>query len=271
MRIVSICPSNTEIVAALGLADQLVGLDRASDFPTEVQKLPRVGPDIGVDVDRIKALQPDLVLSSLSVPGMERNLAELDAAGLPQFVVDASSLDEIWASILTVGRLLGAGARASALVDERRRRLDRVRAAAARFPRPARVYLEWWPKPLIVPGRRCWTTEMMQIAGGENIYADVDARSTPVDAADVARRAPDLMLTCWCGVPHAHQRPGRLPEREGWAQIPAVVTGHVFAAEEALFGRPGPRVVEGVEWLHQRLADWAAFEEDTLTSFEVSA
>lgn len=271
MRVVSICPSNTEILWVLGLTEHLVGLDRSSDFPPEIHRLPRVGPDLSVDVEKIEGLKPDLVLSSLSVPGMEKNLHNLDALGIPHYVVDDRSLHDVYRSIVAIGRMFGVGKRAEQVVTDMKHRLDRVAQQSTRFPRRARVYLEWWPKPLIVPGRVCWTTEMIELAGGEALYRHLDVRSAPVDPADVVRRAPDVVLTCWCGVPHGNQRPGRVSERPGWDRVPAVVTGHVWAAEECFFGRPGPRLVEGVEWLHERLAEWAQFEEDTTTSFEVSA
>lgn len=271
MRIVSICPSNTEILWFLGLGDQIVGLDRSSDWPPELHRLPRVGPDLSIDVEKIQGLKADIVLSSASVPGMEKNLTELDAAGVPHFVVDAQSLDDVFRSIQVVGRLFGVGARAEQVVSDMRRRLDRVAAKGRKFPRRAQVYLEWWPKPLITPGKACWTNQMIEIAGGENTFKHLDGRSAPIEANDVLKRGPDVILTCWCGVPHNHQRPGKVSEREGWSRVPAVVTGHVFAAEECYFGRPGPRVIEGVEWLHERLSDWAQFEEDSSTSFEVSA
>jgi iron complex transport system substrate-binding protein len=82
-------------------------------------------------------------------------------------------------------------------------------------------------------------------------------RSTPVEDAAVPAREPDLLLTCWCGVPHERQQPGKLLNRPGWTEIPGVRDGQVFAAEERYFGRPGPRLVEGVEWLHERIAAWA--------------
>jgi iron complex transport system substrate-binding protein len=271
MRIVSICPSNTEILWFLGLGDQVVGLDRSSDWPPELHRLPRVGPDLSVDVEKIQGLKADIVLSSSSVPGMEKNLADLDAAGVPHVVVDARDMEGVFGSIQLVGRLFGVAPRADALVSELRRRLDVVQAKSRRFPRRAQVYLEWWPKPLITPGAECWTNQMIAIAGGENVFGQLPGRSAPIEAADVIRKGPDVILTCWCGVPHQNQRPGKVPEREGWARVPAVVTGHIFAADEAFFGRPGPRVVEGVEWLHEHLAGWAQFEEDSCTSFEVSA
>jgi iron complex transport system substrate-binding protein len=258
VRIVSLCPSNTEIVAALGRASELVGLDRSSDWPPDITALPRVGPDLDVDVDAIAALRPDLVLSSSSVPGMEGNLDRLDAAGVPHVVVDAQSIDGVYASILLVGRLLGEGSRARAVVATMRAELDAIRAGAISRARRPRVYLEWWPKPLIAPGARCWTTEMIAIAGGESLFADRDVRSGIVEAEEVIARAPEVMLTCWCGVPHERQKPGSLASRPGWEELPAARAGRVFAAEERFFGRPGPRVVEGARWLNAILSEAAA-------------
>lgn len=257
MRLVSLCPSNTEIACALGLAPALVGLDRSSDWPPEIVALPRVGPDVDIDIAALVALKPDLVLSSLSVPGMEKNVEKLDAAGVPHIVLDARSIPDVYTSIRTVGRIFGKGAEANALVASMQARLDAVEARAAVLPRRPKVFLEWWPKPVIVPGRMCWTTEMIRIAGGESAFGELEVRSTPVETFSVPERAPDILLTCWCGVPHAHQKPGKLGERPGWAAIPGVRDGQVFAAEERLFGRPGPRLIEGVEWLHERIAAWA--------------
>ena len=250
MRLVSICPSNTEIACAVGLGEHLVGLDRSSDWPPEVVGLPRVGPDLTVAVDKIAALKPDLVLSSLSVPGMEKNLERLDAAGIAHVVLDARSIGEVFGSVRLVGRLFGQGARAEQVVAGMQARLDAVEAKSRALPRRARVFLEWWPRPVITPGRQCWTTEMMAIAGGDNVFADLDVRSTPIEDDAVPARWPDILLTCWCGVPHDKQRPEKMLERPGW-------TGQVYAAEERYFGRPGPRLVDGVEWLHERIAAWA--------------
>ncbi len=77
MRLISICPSNTELLAYLGLTSQLVGIDDYSDWPTSIQNLPRLGPDLSIRMDEVEALNPDLVLASLSVPGMERNIDQL--------------------------------------------------------------------------------------------------------------------------------------------------------------------------------------------------
>ncbi len=256
MRIVSICPSNTDIVCALGAGRWLVGLDRSSDAP-EVAHLPRVGPDLSVDVNAIAALEPDLVLSSLSVPGMEANVKALDDAGLRQIVVDATSIAEVWSSMLLVGRALGRGKQAQVRVDSLKTRLEAVAARGSALPRRPRVLLEWWPKPVIVPGARCWSTEMIALAGGDPVFADRDVRSTPVETEAVREKAPEVLLTAWCGVPHAKQDPSRIAKRPGWEDLPGVRSGWMLAAEERCFGRPGPQLVEGVEWLHAKLLAWA--------------
>lgn len=257
MRIVSICPSNTEIVDALGLAHLLVGCDRSSDYPPSISTLPRVGPDLAVDVAAIAALKPDLVLSSLSVPGMEKNLKNLDSAGLPHVVVDTKTITGLYENLRLVGRLLGAGAQAETIITSMQARLTTLTETGKTLP-PAKVYVEWWPKPVIVPGKHCWTTEMIEIAGGQACFGDLDVRSTPVHDHDVPPRNPDVLLTCWCGVPHERQKPGKILERAGWQDIPGVRLGHVWAAEERFFGRPGPRLVEGIVWLQARLIERAA-------------
>lgn len=261
LRVVSLCPSNTEIVAALGATAWLIGLDRSSDWPEEIRDLPRVGPDLSVDVEAIARLEPDIVLSSLSVPGMERNVEAIDRAGLRQIVLDPRSLAGVYESLLLAGRALGLGLRAAEVVAQMQGRLDAIAASARALPRPRRVFLEWWPKPVIVPGRQCWTAEMIALAGGESLFADRDVRSVPVEEGEIPARDPELLLTCWCGVPHERQRPDKLPARPGWSGISGVRAGQVFAAEERYFGRPGPRLVEGVAWLHDRIrASWGAPE-----------
>src|SRR5690606_26525652 len=99
LRIVSIAPSNTEIAFALGLGPQVVGVDDHSDYPPEVARLPRVGPDLRVDLDRVEALRPDLVLASLSVPGMEHNVEGLRRRGIPHMVLNPRRWPEVLASI----------------------------------------------------------------------------------------------------------------------------------------------------------------------------
>ena len=124
MRVVSLACSNTEIVAALGCQDSLVGIDDHSDYPVPlVERLPRVGPDLDIDVDRVAALKPDVVLASLTVPGHERVIEMLDRAGLPFVVLEPKSISDVYDDIHRIATLIGVPERASGLGDDMRSEL----------------------------------------------------------------------------------------------------------------------------------------------------
>jgi iron complex transport system substrate-binding protein len=250
-RLVSLAPSNTEIVAALGLMEQLVGVDDWSDWPPAVDRLPRVGPDLSVDLDRVAALKPDLVLASLSVPGMEKNIAGLKDRGIPHITLDPHGLAEIWANIQLVGDACGVAERAAAVVGALQARVERVRAAArggAGSSTGLRLYWEWWPKPIYTPGRRNWLTEITEVVGCTNIFADYDVDNVRVDdGLEVVRRAPDYVLLAWTGAKRPD--PAHVYRRAGWGDLEALRAGRVHAMEEGLFNRPSPRLVDGLERL----------------------
>jgi len=260
VRLVSLAPSNTEIVHALGLDDWLVGVDDWSDYPPEtVELLPRLGPELQIDLDKVEALKPDLVLASLSVPGMERVVEGLAARGLPHVALNPLSLEDVYADILQVGRLAGVPDRAQAVVEDLRARAQEIRAsveeAAGPRARPLDVYLEWWPKPLITPGRRSWVNDQLDLAGGRNVFADIDAPSRPVSDDDVFARDPDVILLCWQGSLEKVMDAGRVRSRPGWAErLRAVREDRIFVLPEELFGRPGPRLIEGAALLARILS-----------------
>jgi iron complex transport system substrate-binding protein len=256
MRIVSLCPSNTEILFALGLGPHVVGVDDWSDWPEDVKPLPRVGGDLNADLDRVQALRPDLVLASLSVPGMERNVEGLKERNLPHLVLDPHSLDEVLADFLTVGQACGVRTRAEQIVADAHRRIEAVRR---RRParRVVRIYWEWWPKPLIAAGRLSWVHQMSQLTGGRNVFDDVDQPSRVVTDADVIERDPQLLIICWCGTLQRVQEASRVSSRAGWEGVAGVVAGHVHCVPEALFGRPSQRLLEGLELLDGLVAQVA--------------
>jgi len=247
-RIVSLCPSNTEIVAALGLLPRLVGIDDYSDFPPEVAGLPRVGPDLQVDLERVAALRPDLVLASLSVPGMEQNVQGLAERGLPTLTLDPHSLAAVWESMRSVARAAGVPEAAEAAVAALQGRVAAVAARAADLPRP-QVYWEWWPKPVYTPGGRNWLTDLTALAGGSNCFAGYDVDNVRLEPAAAAAAQPEVMLTVWCGVAAEKIKPAQILERPGWEGVPAVRSGQVYILSEGLYCRPSPRLVDGLELL----------------------
>lgn len=248
-RIVSLCPSNTEILEALGLLPQVVGVDDWSDWPAAVRSLPRVGPDLRVDLDRVEALRPDLVLASLSVPGMERNVAGLEQRGLPHLVLDPHGIEDLWENIRTVGRVCHAETAASRVVAGLQARVHRVRESTLRAERTPTLYWEWWPKPLFAPGRRNWLTPVSELAGCRSITANVEADAARPTPDEVRDADPDWILLAWTGVAREKVRPDVLLRRPGWGELRAIRTGRVRVMEEGLFCRPSPRLIDGLEQL----------------------
>jgi len=259
MRIVSLACSNTEIVWALGRADWLVGVDDHSDFPPEVvDPLPKVGPDLEIEIPAVEALEPALVLATLTVPGHERVVEGLEAAGLPFVAPEPASLDDVYRDIRRIGELLDASSRAEVVVGKMRRELDDDGSRApAEEPGPEgegaaerpTILVQWWPKPTIAPGRRSWATEVIRAAGGRNPLGEEPVKSRPVSDDEVRELAPDHIVLSWCGVDPAKYRPDVILEKEAWKDIPAVRAGRVHCVPEAFLGRPGPRLVEGVRAL----------------------
>jgi iron complex transport system substrate-binding protein len=243
VRVVSLNCSNTEIVCALGCGEFLVGVDDDSDYPAEVvAPLVRVGRDLDIDIDAVAALRPDLVLASLTVPGHERVVAGLHRAGLPFLAPETQSLADTYGDILTIGEHLGARAGAQELVARMRAAIEAPRPPTNS---PPRVLVQWWPKPVIAPGRRSWVHDLLGFAGAVNVLGDRDVKSQPLTDAEVAALAPDVIVISWCGVQTAKYRPDVVRGNQAWRDVPAVRNDRVVCIPEAFLGRPGPRLVEG--------------------------
>jgi iron complex transport system substrate-binding protein len=226
----------------------LVGVDDHSDYPPEVVgNLPRIGPDLGVDVDRVKRLRPDLVLTSLTVPGHERIVEALQAAHLPILVMEPVSLEDVYNDIVRIAQALRVDHRGRELVA--RMRAEAASALQQSEPRP-RILIEWWPKPVIVPGRLSWVSDMIDIVGATNPWSGCDCKSIPVTDDEVITAAPDAIVLSWCGIAPGKVRPDIVHRRTSWRATPAVANGRIFRVPEAWLGRPGPRLSDGIRALH---------------------
>lgn len=244
MRIVSLACSNTEIVCALGCAEMLVGVDDHSDDPPEVvSTLPRVGPDLDIDVDRVAALEPDLVLATLTVPGHEKVVERLEEAGLPFIAPEPISLEDVYRDIRDIGSRLGVEGRAEEFVGEMRAELDGAEAPPEGAPT---ILIQWWPKPVITPGRRSWATDIVRAAGGRAVLGHEDLKSRPMSDDEVAEVDPDAVVLSWCGVHPDKYRPDVVLRNERWQALDFVKDGRVYCVGEPFIGRPGPRLVVGV-------------------------
>ncbi|UFJ61637.1 cobalamin-binding protein [Brevibacillus sedimenti] len=249
MRIVSICPSNTEILYYLGLGDQVVGLDDHSDWPDEWQHLPRVGPDLSIDIQKVEALQPDLVVASLSVPGMEKNVEELAARRIPHIVLNPSRIADIPRDILLVGEATGTIQAAERLAQQFAERVEIIRQTAAKQSTRPKLYWEWWPNPIYTPGRDNWLTDVSEIVGGVNVFADFPCANVKATPDMVRERNPDHVCVVWCGIELRRIKPAMITDRPGWGEMDAIRHGHVHLLEEGLYCRPSPRILNGLEHL----------------------
>ena len=248
MRIVSHTCSNTEIVCALGAGRSLVGVDSDSDFPPEVvAPLPKLGRDLELDVAAVEQLAPDLVLTSLTVPGHERIVEALKQAGLPVLVIDPIGLDGVYDSIAQIAEALGILARGRSLIAQMQSDMPPVEPPDAR----PKVLVEWWPKPVIAPARQSWVNDVLYLAGGINPFETRDGKSVELADADVLAAAPYAVVMSWCGVKEEKYRRDVVERRPGWSEVPAVKHGRIFPVTEAYLGRPGPRLVEGYRALKE--------------------
>ncbi|MGM0829672.1 MAG: ABC transporter substrate-binding protein [Bacillota bacterium] len=253
MRIVSICPSNTEIIDYLGLTSLLVGVDDYSDYPEEVQSLPRLGPDLSINMDKLESLEPDLVFSSLSVPGMEKNIENLVKRNIPHITLNPQSFSDIAEDLLTVGKACGIEEHAMNRQSEFLQTVKRLKTISSGVQHPPSLYWEWWPKPVFTPGKINWLTELSEMIGARNLFDDVDLASVQTDWEDVQKRDPDYICLAWVGVQQKRVKPDIVKKRSGWNDLRAVQQDRIFVLEEALYCRPSPLLLKGAVKLARML------------------
>ncbi|MDQ0270862.1 cobalamin-binding protein [Cytobacillus purgationiresistens] len=253
MRIASLCPSNTEIVAYLGLTDMLVAVDDYSDWPEAINTLPRLGPDLSIDLDKLEDVYPDLVLASLSVPGMEKNIAGLEERNIPYLILDPQGLEDIEKDLLSVAQALGEPEVGEKAANEFRKKIQLMQGVAKNIQSQPSIYWEWWPKPVFTPGEVNWLTEISELAGAHNLFRDQKIANVQTDWEDVRKRNPDTICLAWVGVRRKKVDPKILHKRPGWSALDAIKSNKVYVLEEELYCRPSPRLLEGAIKLAQLL------------------
>jgi iron complex transport system substrate-binding protein len=282
VKILSLLPSATEIVFALGLGDELAGVTFECDYPPEARDKPvvirptlpsdrplssreideavrermdRKEPIYVIDKALIQRVQPDFILSQdlcrvCAVPSgqVEDALAELGVSS-KVLSLDPNTLDEVLASILATGEILGRRERAEELVAGVRERIEAVRRTALRLPSIRVLALEWSDPPF-AGGH--WVPDMVEIAGGVNLLSEKEKPSRQVTWRQVADATPEVVVFMPCGfyLEEAEEEAVRLYENPDFSATPAVREGSVFAVDaSSYFSRPGPRIVDGLEIL----------------------
>ena len=258
-RIVSLAPSNTEILFALGAGGQLVGRDDFSDYPEEAAMVPSIGSTYGeLNAEPIVGLEPDLVLAAGITP--PEHIEALQAVGLTVFVVgNPEAFPDLFASLAQVGRLTGHESEAAALVDELTARYEAV-VAAVQGREPISLFYEVDASDPAAP----WTTGsgtfqqlMFELAGAENIAADLQGWGQ-LSLEELVVRDPQVII--FGAGPFVPTSVETLKARPGWGELAAVLNDRVYAVDTDLLDLPGPRLVEGLEQV-TRLLHPEAFAE----------
>ncbi|MEY2504278.1 MAG: iron complex transport system substrate-binding protein [Verrucomicrobiota bacterium] len=278
-RIISLLPSATEIVAALGFGDHLVGRSHECDFPAGVETLPacsstkvpaegtsseideRVKEIVAeglsvyrVDTERLRELEPDLILTqtqcavcAVTPRDLEQALCTWTGAQPVMVSLEPNSLDDVWDDFRRVGEALGVSSRAEEVIASLTKRLDNIRAATGKLSRPTVAAIEWLD-PLMAGGN--WMPELIEIAGGQSLLARPGEHSSWLDWSSLIEADPEIILLLPCGfkIEQTIRDLNLLTENPAWDNLRAVRNGRVYVIDgHHFFNRPGPRLVESAE------------------------
>lgn len=237
-----------EIAFAVGAGDRVVGVPGTARRPEAARERARVGGFTTFRLDRILALEPDLVLA---FSDLQKDIVrDLVGAGVAVLCTNQRSLDEVMAAILLIGGALGCEAAARDVVADMRDEITQVREYSSVWPDRPRVWFEEWPDPLIAGIR--WVSELIEVAGGRDVFAELRdrpaARDRVVSPEEVARRDPQLVLASWCGKPVDREAIARRP---GWQRVSAVRTGQLHELDGADVLAPGPSLMVGLRRIHE--------------------
>jgi iron complex transport system substrate-binding protein len=241
MRIVSLVPSVTELIYALGGEDRLVGRTDFCDYPPAALGKPSVGGMISPSLEAIAALRADLVVAT-TAGNREETFLQLRRLGLPTYIVNADRVVEVLDLVARVGELTGRTKAVAALVAEMNERITKIRTRVQPYRAPRVLYV-LWPEPLIVPGRQALVTELIELAGGQSVTA-IDGGTYPRYSLEAAVAAsPEVILLA----SHGSRTGAAVKDKwERLASLPAIKTGRLYSVDGDLMHRYGPRMIDGL-------------------------
>ncbi|HEV8053832.1 MAG TPA: ABC transporter substrate-binding protein [Candidatus Limnocylindrales bacterium] len=247
-RIVSLAPSNTEIVCAIDACERLVGVTDFDDYPAEVVEIDKVVTMAQVDVEAVVATEPDLVLAAGNELTPSAVIDQIADLGVPVLVLYPESLDEVSADIQLVGMAVGRDDEAAALVEDMATRVDAVEEAVADLERPRTFYeVSVFEGTIYTAGESSFLASLIETAGGEPITGD--ALSTSIELEELVAADPELILL-GDATYDSTITPESVAQRQGWEAMTAVGDGRVVVVtDDVVITRPGPRIIDGLEAL----------------------
>lgn len=234
-RVVSLNPATTDLIFALGAGNRLVGRTHWDLYPAEAEQVADLGSGLRPNVEAVLGVRPDLVILYASADNRVA-ARQLRAAGVNTLSLKIDHIADFHRAARTIGKMLGDSAMGVLVSDSVEKTLKRVRAETGSLPKP-RVFWHIWDAPLITIGAGSYMNELIEIAGGENIYGDSKDVSPTVSIEDVLKRKPQFIITG----PEGKLKMSTDPK---WAEVSAVKQGGLIVVDTALVGRPSVRLGE---------------------------
>jgi iron complex transport system substrate-binding protein len=236
-RIVSLAPHATEMLFAIGAGERIVGTISFSDYPEAAKKIPRLGNDKSVDVERVLALSPDLVVAWHS-GNAEQQIRKLRELGVPVYVTEPRAILDVATALDKLGALCGTAPQAEAAAGDLRRRLRDVESTYAQRA-PVRVFYQVWDRPLMTINGRQVISDALRICGASNVFSALPSLASSVDVEAVLAADPEMIVTS----------DSSLEEWKTWPHLTAVRRQNLVVLPGDLLNRMGPRIVLGTERL----------------------
>ncbi len=251
-RIISAAPSNTEIIFRLGLEDRLVGRSEFCNFPEEAKSIESIGKMSPLNAEKIASLQPDLILS---YGGFQlKDIPRLRELGFKVLVVQSESLQEMIQGIQLISRACGVPQEGEQLISLMQQRIDQIksRVETTLSGEKPKVFVGSNFDTIYSPGSETLFHELITLAGGENIVGHLQGWAK-INPELVAQKEPDIII-----IPSGIMNPEEISKikqdiinHPGWSQVPAIKNNQIYAVDEDLFYRAGPRLVDGLELLYE--------------------
>jgi len=246
-RIISLAPSLTELLYAAGAGDKLVGVVEYSDFPDAANRIPRIGRHDSLDMERILALQPDLIVA-WQTGNPRASINRLKELGFAVYSAEPKRLEDIPGHIARLAELAGTEATAAdavagfeaTLADLKSRYQDKA---------PVRTFYQVWNVPLITAGGNELINDIINLCGGANVFADLQLMAPKVSIEAVLQRNPQAIVASGMDI----ERPEWLDDWSNWPELPAVGNGNLFFVPPDLLQRHTPRALEGAALLCRQL------------------
>jgi iron complex transport system substrate-binding protein len=238
-RIVSLAPSITENLFALGVGDQVVGVTSWCDYPEEAKTRTVVGDALSINLEVLLGLEPDLVVGDATLS--QNHLDTLEQFGIPTFVIAPSTIAEVQTALKELGAAVGVPERGEELAQAMAVRLAELTSKVHRASRP-RVWIEVWHDPLMTAGPGSFMHELIVLAGGENIAGDADNPWPLFSEELVIERDPQVVLLTAYNLDEALTRPA-------WQSTSAFQSGQVYEVNPDIFSRTTPRILDALEEL----------------------